>query len=549
VAASGIPFDLEDTVRLIRLNDVSLEFDGRPVLREAFLKLRAGDRIGLIGKNGTGKTSFLELILGRSQPTSGTIDVTLGTTIGYFSQFSELDGDRSIRDILSDHFAAVHETQARLDTIGEQLGDPGLDADSMTALLGEQGELFERMDAIDGWSYENTIDTVLTSLGFDESLRGLPVDRLSGGWRNRAALARILVQSPDVLLLDEPTNFLDLDGVRWIENWLGRYLGAVLVVSHDRQFLDGVVTRIVEIENYRLQEYEGDYSAYVHAKQSRLKMLERQFAHEEELLAYEQAASAARREAARNPRPSDPSGAVARRLADIKKRQAPRPIDQIITDIYGGLRVSNDLLEVVKLSKSFDGHPLFDDLTFSLHRGDRVAVLGSNGSGKSTLLDVLTGDTEADAGQVRWAKGVRFVSYNRVYAELDLTDTVGHAVNAYPDSLAFSATRKSVGRFLAMLQFSDADLQQKIGTLSGGQRARVAIAQCLLSGAAVIVLDEPTNHLDITSTQVMERALTHFPGAVLVVSHDRFFVDKLADRLLIFDGTPQVTERAASGAL
>jgi len=531
-------------VSLIRLNDVSIEFDGRPVVREAFLKLKAGDRVGLIGKNGTGKTTFLELILGRLEPTGGTVDITLGTTVGYFSQFSELDGERSIRDILGDHFAAVHETQARLDAIGEQLGDPDLDGDTMTVLLTEQADLFERMDALDGWSYENTIDTVLTSLGFDETRRAAPVDRLSGGWRNRAALAQILIQSPDVLLLDEPTNFLDLDGVRWIETWLGRYQGAVLVVSHDRQFLDGVVTRIVEIENYRLQEYEGDYSAYVHAKQSRLKMLERQFAHEEELLAYEQAASTARREAARNP-----SNAVARRLADIKKRQAPRPIDQIITDIYGGLRVSNDLLEVVKLGKGFGGHPLFENLSFSLHRGDRVAVVGSNGSGKSTLLDVLTGDTEADAGQVRWAKGARFASYNRVYSELDLTDTVGHAVNAYPDSLAFSATKKSVGRFLAMLQFSDAELQQKIGTLSGGQRARVAIAQCLLSGAAVIVLDEPTNHLDITSTQVMERALTHFPGAVIVVSHDRFFVDKLADRLLIFDGSPHVIERAASGAL
>ncbi|BDZ54050.1 hypothetical protein GCM10025870_11230 [Agromyces marinus] len=192
---------------------------------------------------------------------------------------------------------------------------------------------------------------------------------------------------------------------------------------------------------------------------------------------------------------------------------------------------------------------MFVGLSFDLQRGDRVAVLGSNGSGKSTLLDVLIGETEADAGTVRWARGVRFVSYNRVYAELDLDDTVGHAVNAYPDSLAFTATKKSVNRFLSMLQFSEADLQQKIGTLSGGQRARVAIAQCLLSGAAVIVLDEPTNHLDITSTQVMERALTHFPGAVIVVSHDRFFVDKLADRLLVFDGGPRVREVAATGAL
>ncbi|MFC5788974.1 ABC transporter ATP-binding protein [Agromyces tardus] len=528
---------------LIRLNDVSMEFDGRPVLREAFLKLRRGDRVGLIGKNGTGKTTFLELVLGRQEPSGGTVDVSLGTTIGYFSQFSELDGEQSTWQTLSSHFAAVHETQARLDAIGAQLAHPMAD-DAMMALLTEQGELFERMDAIGGWTYENTIDTVLTSLGFDEERRHLPVERLSGGWRNRAALALILVQAPDVLLLDEPTNFLDLDGVRWIEGWLGGFAGALLVVSHDRQFLDGVVDRIVEIENHRLQEYEGNYSAYVHAKQSRLKMLARQFAHEEELLAYEQAASAARREAARNP-----SNAVARRLADIKKRQAPRPIDQIITGIYDGLRVSNDLLTVTGLTKGFNGTPLFSDLSFDLQRGDRVAVVGSNGSGKSTLLDVLTGDTEADAGTVRWAKGVRFVSYNRVVAELDLDDTVGHAVNAYPDSLALTATKKSVNRFLAMLQFSEADLQQKIGTLSGGQRARVAIAQCLLSGAAVIVLDEPTNHLDITSTQVMERALTHFPGAVIVVSHDRFFVDKLADRLLVFDGTPRVRETAATGAL
>ncbi|MCD5348146.1 ABC-F family ATP-binding cassette domain-containing protein [Agromyces sp. S2-1-8] len=528
---------------LIRLNDVSIEFDGRPVLKEGFLKLKKGDRVGLIGKNGTGKSSLLEVVLGRREPSGGTRDATLGTTIGYFSQFSELDGEQSIQQTLSAHFADVHETQARLDEIALALAEPMGD-DEMTRLLTEQGELFERMDHIGGWTYETTIDTVLTRLGFDDERRALPVDRLSGGWRNRAALALILVQAPDVLLLDEPTNFLDLDGVKWVENWLQTFAGAVLVVSHDRQFLDGVVDRIIEIENYRLQEYEGDYSAYVHAKQSRLKMLEKQFAHEEELLAYEQAAASARREAARNP-----SNAVARRLADIKKRQAPRPIDQIITSIYDGLKVSNDLLTVTGLTKGFGGDPLFEGVSFDLQRGDRVAIIGSNGSGKSTLLDVLTEDAAADAGSVRWAKGARFVSYNRVYAELDLTDTVGHAVNAYPDSLAFTATKKSVARFLAMLQFSDADLQQKIGNLSGGQRARVAIAQCLLSGAAVIVLDEPTNHLDITSTQVMERALTHFPGAVVVVSHDRFFVDKLADRLLVFEGGGRVVEKPATGAL
>ncbi|RHA43975.1 ABC-F family ATP-binding cassette domain-containing protein [Cellulomonas rhizosphaerae] len=525
---------------LIRLNAVGMQFDDKVILREGFLKLREGDRVGLVGRNGTGKTTFLELILGRQEPTSGTVEKNLGLSIGYFSQFSELEGHLTVVEELSALFPEVHATQARLDAIGELLGEAG--DDEMTRLLTEQAELFERMDALDGWSYENTIDTVLTKLGFDADRRVLHVDRLSGGWRNRAALARILVQSPDVLLLDEPTNFLDLAGVRWIEGWLQTYPGAVLVVSHDRQFLDGAVTRIVEIENRRLHEYEGGYSAYVRAKQTRIKTLERQFAHEEELLAYEAEASDARRQAVKE-------RGTARKLADIKKRQAPRPVDEIITTIYADLHVSDNLAQIEGITKGFGGDPLFAGLSFSLHRGDRIAVVGANGSGKSTLLDVLTGVTEPDAGRIVWRKGSTFVSYNQVVADLDLDDTVAHAVSAAPGSLAFSATKKNVNRFLTMLQFSEAELKQKIGTLSGGQRARVAIAQCLLSGASVIVLDEPTNHLDLTSAQVMERALTHFPGAVVVVSHDRFFIDKLADRLLTFDGAGAVVESAATGAL
>jgi energy-dependent translational throttle protein EttA len=528
-------------VSLIRLNAVGMQFDDKVVLREAFLKLREGDRVGLVGRNGTGKTTFLELILGRQEPTTGSVERNLGLTIGYFSQFSELEGHLSVAEELSDLFPEVHATQTRLDAIGERLGEAMPD-DEMTRLLSEQAELFERMDALDGWSYENTIDTVLTRLGFDAERRVLPVDQLSGGWRNRAALARILVQGPDVLLLDEPTNFLDLAGVRWIEGWLQTYPGAVLVVSHDRQFLDGAVTRIVEIENRRLHEYDGGYSAYVRAKATRIKSLERQFAHEEELLAYEAEASDARRQAVKE-------RGTARKLADIKKRQAPRPVDEIITSIYADLHVSENLVQVEGIAKGFGGDPLFEGLSFSLHRRDRVAVVGANGSGKSTLLDVLTEVTEPDAGRIVWRKGASFVSYNRVVDELDLDDTVAHFISAAPGTLAFSATKKNVNRFLTMLQFSEAELKQKIGTLSGGQRARVAIASCLLSGASVIVLDEPTNHLDLASAQVMERALIHFPGAVVVVSHDRFFIDKVADRLLTFDGAGGVLESAATGAL
>ncbi|MFS0717370.1 ATP-binding cassette domain-containing protein [Arthrobacter sp. 1P04PC] len=224
-------------------------------------------------------------------------------------------------------------------------------------------------------------------------------------------------------------------------------------------------------------------------------------------------------------------------------------MDQIVTEIYGGLHVKDVLCRVEGLEKAYDGRTLFTGLGFEIRKGHRIAVLGANGSGKSTLLRVLTGEEAPDAGTVTWAKGPGYVSYNAMLAGLDDGDTVSHAVNALPDSLALTATRKSVNRFLAMFQFSEADLKQKIGNLSGGQKARVAMAQCLLSGASVLLLDEPTNHLDLSSTQVMERALLHFPGAVVVVSHDRFFTDKIATRLLVFgaDGAApgQVEQRAA----
>ena len=264
-------------------------------------------------------------------------------------------------------------------------------------------------------------------------------------------------------------------------------------------------------------------------KQFRLKTLEAQFVHESELLAFEAEGIADRREAAKAA-----SRGLDKQLSGIKKNRAPRPVDQIITEIYGGMHVKDILCRVESLTKAYGDKLLFDDLSFEIRRGNRIAVLGSNGSGKSTLLRALAGEEKADSGHVGWAAGTTVVSYNQVLDELDLDDTVTHAVNAMPGSLAFSATRKSVGRFLSMFQFSEADLKNRIGNLSGGQRARVAMAQCLLSGASVLLLDEPTNHLDLSSTQVMERALVHFPGAVVVVSHDRFFTDKIANRYLVF---------------
>jgi len=510
----------------IRFNDVAVRFDNTQILREAFFRLETGDRVGLIGRNGSGKSTMLKLILEQVTPDEGTVSVESDLRIGYFSQFSELNGSQSITEVLEELFGEIHEIEAELASIDAAIAAGG----DLDALILRQSELFERMDHLDGWDYQRRIDTALTTLGFTTEHRTIPIDDLSGGWRNRAALAKIVLEDPQVLLLDEPTNFLDVAGVEWLEAWFRAFKGAAIIVSHDRRFLDTVVTRIIELENFHLHEYPGNFAEYVVQKQFRLKTLEAQFVHESELLAFEAEGIADRREAAKAA-----SRSLDKQLSGIKKSRAPRPVDQIITEIYGGLHIKDVLARVEGLEKSYGERTLFSGLQFELRRGNRIAVIGANGSGKSTLLRVLLGEEKPDAGEVAWASGARVVSYNDMLEKLDNDDTVVHAVNALPDSLALTATRKSVGRFLSMFQFSEADLKQRIGNLSGGQRARVAMAQCLLSGASVLVLDEPTNHLDLSSTQVMERALVHFPGAVIVVSHDRFFTDKIANRRLAFD--------------
>ncbi|WP_211880741.1 ABC-F family ATP-binding cassette domain-containing protein [Pseudarthrobacter albicanus] len=514
---------------LIRLQDVSVRFDNTQILREAFFRLDAKDRVGLIGRNGSGKSTILKLILDQVAPDTGTVTLELGTKVGYFSQFSELNGDATITDVLDGLFSDIKSIEAELASIDADIAADPSDAAELDRLVNRQAGLFEDMDRLDGWDYKRRIDTVLTTLGFNEAHRVCAIDELSGGWRNRAALAKILLEAPDVLLLDEPTNYLDVAGVEWLEAWFRDFRGAAVIVSHDRKFLDAVVTRIIEVENFHLHEYPGNFGEYVIQKQFRLKTLEAQFVHESELLAFEAEGIADRREAAKAA-----GSSLGNQLARIKKSRAPRPVDQIITEIYGGLHVKDVLCRIEGLGKSYGGKALFTGLSLEIRRGNRIAVLGSNGSGKSTLLRVLTGDEPADSGTVAWAGGAAVVSYNQVLEDLDPDDTVTHAVNAMPGSLAFTATKKSVNRFLTMFQFSEADLKQRIGNLSGGQQARVAMAQCLLSGASVLLLDEPTNHLDMSSTQVMERALLHFPGAVVVVSHDRFFTEKIANRHLVF---------------
>lgn len=519
---------------VIRLENVTKKYEESLIFREIYFRVTQGERIGLIGRNGAGKSTVFKLIMGKEEPTSGKVEIDPQVKIGYFSQFSEMRGSLSVQQELELCFEQVALIERELQEVGESLGLVTDDSE-VERLLSRQAELFEQMEHLDGWNVSVEINTVLTKLGFNERSRHQPIDELSGGWRNRAALAKMLIELPDVVLLDEPTNYLDMEGIAWLEQWLYRFKGAMILVSHDREFIDKVVTQVIEIENYRFQEYEGNYTDYIRKKKMRKKELDRQFEWEEELLLMESEAidSRASKKSSKD--------RLSRQLADNKKRIEPHPVNVLITDIYDRLRFPDKLCEVKNIGQSYDDRAIFENVSFDIQKEDRLVIVGPNGSGKSTLIKVLTGQERPETGEVIWEKGVSYAYFNRMWEELNPKDTVSHAVNTH--GLGLDAPRKKVNKFLSMLQFSEMDLSKFIGNLSGGQKARVALAKCLLSGASVIILDEPTNHLDLMSIQVMEQALIHFPGAVITVSHDRFFIDKIGTKMLVFDRELGISEQ------
>ena len=547
VVVIGTDAQIRIFMSIVRLKNLSLSYDDRQILRDIFLRVGAGDRVALVGANGSGKSSILKLIVRHAMDlrqgtqstrvedqsaipeVEGDVELNHNVTVGYFSQFSRLDDERAIEDILLDTFAEVRGWETELEAIDEAMRH-GAEGDELDRLLMRQADLFELMTQRNGWSYTNLIDTVLTKLGFNAEHRTRPVGNLSGGWRNRAGLAQILLEEPDLLLLDEPTNYLDVEGIEWLESWIARLPGAVVAVSHDRHFLDAIVSRMVEIQNYRLHEYSGNYESYVWEKAKAAKTLAKEFRHEEELLIFECSTIKSRKMARSGKQ-------LARKRARIKRGGETPIVDGVVSAVYANLHIPQLLAECNNLTVSRGGRQLFEGLSYNLTRGDRLVILGRNGCGKSTLLEVLMQTLKPDAGEVRWRPGVRFSDFAQVIAELDPSERIFHCAMAAPQQFLAShemPTQKSVLRFLRMLGFSEPELQLRVGALSGGQQARLALAWCLTSGPAVVILDEPTNHLDMRSAQIMERALVKFPGAVVTVSHDRFFVDKIAQRLLVF---------------
>ena len=517
---------------IIRINGITKKYGNKTVLHNIFFRANKSEKIGLVGKNGSGKTTLFKLILNKEQPDEGEIELDGGLSFGYFSQFSELNDGECISDILDKEFHKVHDLEKALNSI-ETAMSTCKDERELMGLLNKQTELLSEMDRLDGWNYKYKISAVLSKLNFSEEHRNMPVVQLSGGWRNRASLALLLIQEPDVILLDEPTNFLDAEGVEWLANWVKKSSAAVIAVSHDRCFLDGIATKIAEIENNRLYEYEGGYSDYIRKKKIRKDDIEREFIHEEELLIMEENAIRDRAELQKLIKSGKGArGKLEKQISSISKKITPFPAEIIVTSLYQGRNIPTKIVNAESISAQYGEKKIFENVNFELFGGERMAIIGRNGCGKSTLIKILTSELKPSSGKITWGAGSKVIYFNGVLDELDENDTVTHNINIYGD--AYGAPRKKVNKFIQLLGFSEFTLGSRIMNLSGGQRARVALAKCLLSGCNTIILDEPTNHLDITSIQSIECALVNFPGTVIFVSHDTFFIDKTATRILVY---------------
>ncbi|MFC3748923.1 ABC-F family ATP-binding cassette domain-containing protein [Paenibacillus sp. GCM10012306] len=515
---------------LLQATGITKLYGIQSVLDGINLQVNEKERVGLVGVNGAGKSTFLQILAGELSFDSGQIHKSKETTIGYLAQNSGLQSDKTIEEEMLAVFAPLIEAESELRRLEEQIADPALAEDPK-----RYEDLLERYSRLSDWfkdhgGYEmNTrIRSVLHGMGFGDFAPDTRISTLSGGQKTRLALARILLQAPDLLMLDEPTNHLDIETLTWLEDYLRGYSGGILVVSHDRYFLDRLVTTIVEIERHQSRRYTGNYSRYVDIKaaeyEARLKQYEKQqgeIAKMEEFVQRNIVRASTTKRAQSRRKALEKMDRIDKPLGDLKKANfAFEP------DFMSG----KEVLQVRDVSVAFgeDQPPLFRNASFELRRGETAALIGPNGIGKSTMLQCLMDTREPSAGTVNWGTKVKIGYYDQEQTRLNPRNTVLEELWSEYPMLEEARIRTILGNFL----FSGEDVLKKVSALSGGEKARVALSKLMLRGANMLILDEPTNHLDLVSREVLESALIDFEGTLLFISHDRYFLNKMAERVL-----------------
>jgi len=504
----------------------------KPVLNNIHLQFLPGTKIAIIGVNGAGKSTLMKIMAGYDKDYSGEAWAAEGIRVGYLAQEPQLDPNKTVRENVMDGVRPVADLVDRFNEISNIMGDPPEDAD-FDALLAEMGDLQERIDAADGWTLDNQLEIAMEALRCPPG--DSPVDKLSGGEKRRVALCRLLLEKPEILLLDEPTNHLDAESVAWLEKHLQDYAGNVILVTHDRYFLDNVVGWVLELDRGRGLPFEGNYSAWLEAKAKRMAQEEReeegrQKAIERELEWIRQSPKARQSK----------SKARIKAFDELVEAQSNRVLGKAQILIQVPERLGGNVIEAKNLTKSYGDKLLFEDLSFTLPPGGIVGVIGPNGAGKTTLFKLITGQEQPDSGEIKVGETVKLGYVDQSRDHLDPNKNVWEEVSGGNERFYFGKNEISTRAYVGAFNFKGGDQQKKVGQLSGGERNRVHMAKMLTAGGNVLLLDEPTNDLDVETLRALEEALESFAGCAVVISHDRFFLDRLATHILAFEGDSHV---------
>jgi ATP-binding cassette ChvD family protein len=505
---------------------------GKKILEDIWLSFLPGAKIGVLGLNGAGKSTLLKIMAGIDKDVAGENFVAEGATVGYLQQEPQLDPKKTVYENILEGMGPLKTMLDRFNEVSNLLGEV-TDDDEMNALIAEQAELQEKIDAANAWDLERTIEIAMDALRCPSG--DADVTRLSGGERRRVALCRLLLQKPDLLLLDEPTNHLDAESVAWLERFLHEYTGTVVAVTHDRYFLDNVAGWILELDRGKGIPWEGNYSSWLAQKKKRLALEEKTESKRQKTLERELEwiqASPKARQAKSKARIT----AYENLLAEAKDKTP----EEMSIAIAPGPRLGNVVVEAEGLRKAFGDRLLIDGLDFKLPPGGIVGVIGPNGAGKTTLFRMITGQEKPDAGTLRVGDTVKIGYVDQSRDTLDANKSVWEEITGGGPDVEIGGRRMQSRAYVAQFNFSGNDQQKKVGVLSGGERNRVHLAKILKTGCNLLLLDEPTNDLDVDTLRALEEGLSSFPGCAVIISHDRWFLDRIATHILAFEGDSQV---------
>ncbi len=504
----------------------------KPCFKDITLSFLPGAKIAIIGPNGAGKSTLMKVIAGIDTEYVGEAWAAEGVRVGYLPQEPHLDPNKDVKGNVMDGVRPVADLVDRFNAISAEMADPKDDTD-FDKLLEEMGTLQEKIDAVDGWTLDNQLEIAMDALRCPPGDSG--VQKLSGGEKRRVALCKLLLEKPEILLLDEPTNHLDAESVSWLENHLKEYKGMVILVTHDRYFLDNVVKWVLELDRGRAIPFEGNYSDWLEAKQKRLGQEEREDASREKAIKQElewiRASPKARQ---------TKSKARIKAFDELVEKQANRRLGEAQILIQIPERLGNRVIEAHNLTKSYGDKLLFEDLTFSLPPGGIVGIIGPNGAGKTTLFRIITGQEVPDSGEISIGETVKMAYVDQSRDALASDKNVWEEISGGNDKFYFGKNEVLTRAYVGAFNFKGPDQQKKVGLLSGGERNRVHMAKMLVKGGNVLLLDEPTNDLDVETLRALEEALESFAGCAVVISHDRFFLDRLATHILAFEGDSHV---------